>query len=300
MRTRHRRSLALRDAVIFLRRRLRLSGSVNLGGRRLVRCDEVPPERRLLVHQGKDSLVSVCMPADVSDRNHGPTSYDTSGVADGPDLPLLPSEVNALHRGIETGEDVTVLTARDHQAVAHVRDVFVVPYTARRSFGIASRNRRSEFVGQRQKPRLENICCDCQAISYGYTPNRKTGPPPTLLGCVGVGPLVVRTTRPGHPPFQTARAAEGEDEELLRDTVNSLIKQGHKNVALNLAAVTGVDDAGLGPVIRAYATVSRQGGRLKLLNFTRLDLRRKHLSESIIRGTWSMRLLFFSSMLSLT
>ena len=61
----------------------------------------------------------------------------------------------------------------------------------------------------------------------------------------------------------------GEGDEMLKDKVNSLVNQGHKKILLNLADVPYLDSAGLGEVVRAYTTVSRQGGALKLLNLTK-------------------------------
>ena len=61
----------------------------------------------------------------------------------------------------------------------------------------------------------------------------------------------------------------GEGDELLRDKVNSLVHQGHKSILLNLEAVPYIDSAGLGEIVRTYTTVSRQGGKLKLLNLTK-------------------------------
>ena len=61
----------------------------------------------------------------------------------------------------------------------------------------------------------------------------------------------------------------GEGDELLRDKVNSLVHQGRKNILLNLEGVPYIDSAGLGEVVRTYTTVSRQGGRLKLLHLTK-------------------------------
>ena len=61
----------------------------------------------------------------------------------------------------------------------------------------------------------------------------------------------------------------GEGDELLKDKVNSLINQGHRKIVLNLADVPYLDSAGLGEVVRAYTTVSRQGGSLKLLALTK-------------------------------
>ena len=61
----------------------------------------------------------------------------------------------------------------------------------------------------------------------------------------------------------------GEGDELLRDKVNSLVHQGHKRIILNLEGVPYIDSAGLGEIVRTYTTVSRQGGKLKLLNLTK-------------------------------
>src|SRR4051812_26718768 len=61
----------------------------------------------------------------------------------------------------------------------------------------------------------------------------------------------------------------GEGDELLKDKVNSLVNQGHRKIVLNLADVPYIDSAGLGEIIRTYTTVSRQGGRLKLLGLTK-------------------------------
>jgi len=61
----------------------------------------------------------------------------------------------------------------------------------------------------------------------------------------------------------------GEGDEMLRDKVNSLVHQGRKNILLNLEGVPYIDSAGLGEVVRTYTTVSRQGGKLKLLHLTK-------------------------------
>ena len=57
----------------------------------------------------------------------------------------------------------------------------------------------------------------------------------------------------------------GEGDELLKDKINSLIQQGRKQLLLNLGDVPYIDSAGLGEIVRTYTTVSRQGGKLKLL-----------------------------------
>ena len=61
----------------------------------------------------------------------------------------------------------------------------------------------------------------------------------------------------------------GEGDELLKDKINSLASQGHKKLVLNLEAVPYIDSAGLGEIVRTYTSISRQGGKLKLLNVSK-------------------------------
>jgi anti-sigma B factor antagonist len=61
----------------------------------------------------------------------------------------------------------------------------------------------------------------------------------------------------------------GEGDELLKDKINSLVSQGHKKLVLNLEAVPYIDSAGLGEIVRTYTSISRQGGKLKLLNVSK-------------------------------
>ena len=61
----------------------------------------------------------------------------------------------------------------------------------------------------------------------------------------------------------------GEGDEALKNKINSLIQQDRKRILLNLGDVPYIDSAGLGEIVRTYTTVSRQGGKLKLLNLTK-------------------------------
>ena len=61
----------------------------------------------------------------------------------------------------------------------------------------------------------------------------------------------------------------GEGDELLKDKINSLIQQGRRKLLLNLEGVPYIDSAGLGEIVRTYTTVSRQGGKLKLVHLTK-------------------------------
>ena len=57
--------------------------------------------------------------------------------------------------------------------------------------------------------------------------------------------------------------------ELLTDKVRSLLQQGQKQLLINLAAVPYMDSTGLGAMVHAFATATRQGGNVKLLNSTK-------------------------------
>jgi anti-sigma B factor antagonist len=56
---------------------------------------------------------------------------------------------------------------------------------------------------------------------------------------------------------------------LLTDKVRSLLQQGQKQLLINLAGVPYMDSTGLGSMVHAYATATRQGGSVKLLNSTK-------------------------------
>ena len=61
----------------------------------------------------------------------------------------------------------------------------------------------------------------------------------------------------------------GEGDDALREAVTRLTDSGKTKILLNLADVPYVDSAGLGEIVRTYTTVSRKGGKLKLLNLTK-------------------------------
>jgi anti-sigma B factor antagonist len=53
---------------------------------------------------------------------------------------------------------------------------------------------------------------------------------------------------------------------MVKEKLLSLVQQGRKKLVANLAEVTYVDSAGLGAIVHSYATVTKEGGKLKLLN----------------------------------
>ena len=56
---------------------------------------------------------------------------------------------------------------------------------------------------------------------------------------------------------------------LIKDKIQSLVQQGQKSILLDLGGVSHIDSAGLGELVRAYATTRNRGGSLKLLNLTK-------------------------------
>jgi anti-sigma B factor antagonist len=55
----------------------------------------------------------------------------------------------------------------------------------------------------------------------------------------------------------------------LKDKIQSLLQQGRKKILLDLGNVSYVDSAGLGQLVQATVTATKNGGKLKLLNLTK-------------------------------
>jgi anti-sigma B factor antagonist len=62
------------------------------------------------------------------------------------------------------------------------------------------------------------------------------------------------------------RITAGEGSEMLRKRISDLIQTGNKRIVLNLYDVEYVDTCGIGALVRIHATLSKQGGQLKLVN----------------------------------
>ena len=58
----------------------------------------------------------------------------------------------------------------------------------------------------------------------------------------------------------------GEGDVEIKQTVNSLLQKGSKNVVMNLAKVSYLDSAGLGEIMRCFTALRRDGGNLKLVS----------------------------------
>lgn len=63
----------------------------------------------------------------------------------------------------------------------------------------------------------------------------------------------------------SGRITLGDGWGKLRDTVRQLLAEGRRRVLLNMKDVTYIDSAGLGELVGSYATMTNQGGQMKLL-----------------------------------
>ncbi len=61
------------------------------------------------------------------------------------------------------------------------------------------------------------------------------------------------------------RLTIGPGTDLLTTQLRSLIEGGARKVLLNLAGLTQIDSSGISAVVRAFITLRRSGGSLKLL-----------------------------------
>jgi anti-sigma B factor antagonist len=64
----------------------------------------------------------------------------------------------------------------------------------------------------------------------------------------------------------SGRITLGEGAGLLRGTIKDLVAAGQNKILLNLKDVNYIDSAGLGEMVGSYASVTNQGGDIKLLN----------------------------------
>lgn len=80
------------------------------------------------------------------------------------------------------------------------------------------------------------------------------------------------------------RATIGRGNDLLSSQLRKLIADGTANVLLNLAGLTQVDSSSLSTIVRAFVSLGRNSGRLKLLRpsgSVRLVLETLHLLDVI-------------------
>jgi len=80
------------------------------------------------------------------------------------------------------------------------------------------------------------------------------------------------------------RATIGRGNDLLSSQLRKLIADGTANVLLNLAGLTQMDSSSLSTIVRAFVSLGRESGRLKLLRprgSVKLVLETLHLLDVI-------------------
>ncbi len=83
----------------------------------------------------------------------------------------------------------------------------------------------------------------------------------------------------------SGRLTLGDVPTILKDEIRRLLDEGRKRNLLNLAGVTYMDSSGMGLLVGGYATVSREGGQLKLSNLnSRIGIVSHAVEEQRIDG----------------
>jgi len=54
----------------------------------------------------------------------------------------------------------------------------------------------------------------------------------------------------------------------LRDAISRLVKQGHKDIVLNLSGLQYLDSSGIGELARVYVSVVKQSGQMKVVGLS--------------------------------
>ena len=62
------------------------------------------------------------------------------------------------------------------------------------------------------------------------------------------------------------RIVIGRDNDLLREHLETLQKDGVRHLLLNLSQVTQLDSSGISTIVRAFVRLQREAGALKLLH----------------------------------
>ncbi len=64
----------------------------------------------------------------------------------------------------------------------------------------------------------------------------------------------------------SGRITLGEGANALRDAITTLAANGHQKILLKLADASYIDSSGLGVLVAAFASLTNQGGQLKMLD----------------------------------
>lgn len=54
----------------------------------------------------------------------------------------------------------------------------------------------------------------------------------------------------------------------LRDSISRLLKQGRRDIVLNLSGLKYLDSSGIGELARVYVSVVKQGGQMKVVGLS--------------------------------
>ena len=64
------------------------------------------------------------------------------------------------------------------------------------------------------------------------------------------------------------RIVAGEDAQMLRDGIRTLLNRGQRDIILNLQRVPYIDSAAIGVLVSSLVAVCRESGSLKLTGLT--------------------------------
>ncbi|NWG12168.1 MAG: STAS domain-containing protein [Acidobacteria bacterium] len=65
-----------------------------------------------------------------------------------------------------------------------------------------------------------------------------------------------------------SRDLKGPSELTLKERIDALVREGHRQIVVDLKNLPYVDSTGLGRLIRAHISVRQSGGRVRLCNVT--------------------------------
>ena len=60
----------------------------------------------------------------------------------------------------------------------------------------------------------------------------------------------------------------GAGDVKIRELVNQALEDDKKNILFDLGGVTAIDSSGIGEMVACYATVTKRGGKLKLMHLS--------------------------------
>lgn len=73
----------------------------------------------------------------------------------------------------------------------------------------------------------------------------------------------------------------GTGDVELRKQIEDSVASGRASILLNFAGVTHIDSSGIGELVGCYTTMTRRGGKMKLLNLTQKITDILHVTQLI-------------------